>query len=99
MTLWATRVSAENATKTPTAPPAGDDAPAGGDTVYLVANAGTSQWGSHQIRSLLSLRGNQAPEFFAPRHLANGAISRGAGATRIPAFCRSPPWPPAPPST
>lgn len=38
--------------------------PRGRDRVHLVANVGTGQWGSHMIRMMLSLRGNQVGAFY-----------------------------------
>jgi hypothetical protein len=41
------------------------DRPPGVDTVFLVTRAGTGQWGSHMIRSMLGLRGDRVGEFYA----------------------------------
>ncbi len=38
--------------------------PTGVDQVHLVANVGTGQWGSHMIRVMLSMRGDQVQEFY-----------------------------------
>jgi len=38
--------------------------PAGRDSVHLVANVGTGQWGSHMIRVMLGMRGNEVGAFY-----------------------------------
>ncbi len=38
--------------------------PAGADSLYLVTNVGTGQWGSHMIRVMLGMRGNSVDEFY-----------------------------------